>query len=67
MVLCLVVLWLDHVGWTRPGGFAQQRVSFHLAVAVLVLGFIVMSPFTFSFVGTTEYRDLLVKTLPIWP
>ena len=37
------------------------------SVAVLALGFIVMSPFTFSFVGTPEYRDLLVKTLPIWP
>jgi hypothetical protein len=36
-------------------------------MAVLALGFIVMSPFTFSFIGTTEYRDLLVKTLPIWP
>jgi dolichyl-phosphate-mannose-protein mannosyltransferase len=65
--LCLVVLWLDHIGWTRPGGFAQQRRSFHLAMGLLAVGFIVMSPFTFSFIGTPEYRDLLVKTLPIWP
>ncbi len=65
--MCLVVLWLDHVGWTRPGGFAMQRRSFHLATAALVVGFIAMSPFTFSFVGTPGYRDLIVKILPIWP
>jgi dolichyl-phosphate-mannose-protein mannosyltransferase len=65
--LCVVVLWLDHVGWTRAGGFRSQRLSFHAAIAALVLGFVVMSPFTFSFIGTTGYRDMLVGLLPIWP
>ena len=65
--LCIVLLWLDHVGWTRPGGFRRQRLSVHLATTVLVLGFIAMSPFTFSFLEMPDYKRQVIELLPIWP
>jgi len=65
--LCIVVLWLDHVGWTRPGGFRNQRLSFYLAIALLALGFVAMSPFIFSFLQMPEYTRRVIALLPIWP
>ncbi len=65
--LCIVLLWLDHVGWTRPGGFRSQRLSVHLATTVLVLGFIAMSPFTFAFLEMPDYKRQVIELLPIWP
>jgi dolichyl-phosphate-mannose-protein mannosyltransferase len=64
--LCLELLWLDHVGWTRPGGFRDQRRSFYVATAVLVLGFLAASPFMFPFIQMPEYKALMYKVLPIW-
>jgi len=64
--LCLVLLWLDHVGWTRPGGFRNQRWSFHLATTVLVLGFLAASPFMFAFIAMPEYKAFFYAHLPIW-
>ena len=65
--LATVLLWLDHVGWTRSTGFRDQRLSFHVATAVLALGFIAMSPFIFSFLEMPDYRRLVIELLPIWP
>jgi len=65
--LTTVVLWLDHVGWTRPTGFRGQRLSFHVAMAVLAVGFIAMSPFIFSFLDMPDYRRQVIDFLPIWP
>ncbi len=65
--LTTVVLWLDHVGWTRPTGFRGQRLSFHFATTALVLGFLAMSPFIFSFLDMPDYRRQVIDLLPIWP
>jgi len=65
--LTTVVLWLDHVGWTRPVGFRGQRLSFYIATTVLILGFIAMSPFTFSFLDMPDYRRQVIEFLPVWP
>ncbi len=65
--LSTVVLWLDHVGWTRPGGFREQRKSFYVATSVLALGFIAMSPFIFSFLQMSDYTHRVIEILPIWP
>jgi len=64
--LCLVLLWLDHVGWTRPGGFRDQRRSFYLAMTVLVLGFLAASPFMLPFIAMPEYKAWFYTYLPIW-
>jgi dolichyl-phosphate-mannose-protein mannosyltransferase len=61
-----IVLWLDHVGWTRPGGFRSQRLSFYVGSAVLVLGFLAMSPFVFSFLDVPDYKNQVIEFLPIW-
>jgi dolichyl-phosphate-mannose--protein O-mannosyl transferase len=65
--LTTVVLWLDHVGWTRPTGFRGQRLSFYFAMTALALGFIAMSPFIFSFLEMADYRRQVIDFLPIWP
>jgi dolichyl-phosphate-mannose-protein mannosyltransferase len=65
--LTTVLLWLDHVGWTRPTGFRGQRLSFYFATTALALGFVAMSPFTFSFLDVPDYRRWVIEFLPIWP
>jgi dolichyl-phosphate-mannose--protein O-mannosyl transferase len=65
--LATVVLWLDHVGWIRPGGFRDQRLSFYLATTALALGFIAMSPFIFPFLQMPDYTSRVIDFLPIWP
>ncbi len=65
--LTTVLLWLDHVGWTRPTGFRGQRLSFYFATTALALGFIAMSPFVFSFLDMPDYRRQVIEFLPIWP
>ncbi len=64
--LCVVLLWLDHLGWTRPGGWRRQRASFHAATAALVLGFLAISPFTFAFVNAPAYQKALLEFIPGW-
>jgi dolichyl-phosphate-mannose-protein mannosyltransferase len=64
--LLAVVLWLDHVGWTRQGGFRSQRASYYVAIAGLALGFLVIAPFTFSFVAAPGYRELVLGLFPGW-
>ena len=65
--LTTVLLWLDHAGWTRPVGFRGQRLSFYVVMTALVLGFIAMSPFIFSFLEMPDYRRRVIELLPIWP
>ena len=54
--LCAVILWLDHVRWTRAGTWTRQRWSFHAVMAALVVGFLAISPFTFAFIHVPEYQ-----------
>lgn len=64
--LCAVLLWLDHMGWTRCGGWRRQRASYFAGIAALFLGFALISPFTFSFVGAPAYRELVFGLFPGW-
>jgi dolichyl-phosphate-mannose--protein O-mannosyl transferase len=64
--LCAVLLWLDRVGWTRPGGFRRQRASYFGAIGALVLGFVAISPFTFAFVTAPAYREWVFGLFPGW-
>jgi dolichyl-phosphate-mannose-protein mannosyltransferase len=64
--LCVVILWLDRVGWSRDGGWKDQRLSFHAVTVALVLGFLAISPFTFSFVNLPTYREFLFGLFPSW-
>ena len=64
--VCAVVLWLDRIGWTRPGPWRQQRASFDFAVGLVLLGFVLAAPFTFSFVEATEWTRTVFRLLPLW-
>ncbi len=61
-----VVLWLDHVGFTRSGSWWNQRRSVHAAVACLVLGFVAVSPLTLVYVRAPAYQELLFSFFPAW-
>lgn len=61
--VCAVLLWLDRLGWTRPGGWARQRLSVHASVLALLLGFLAVSPLTFGFDGPPRYARRLIELL----
>ena len=63
---CTVLLWLDHVGWTRPGPWRSQRISVHVAAVLLLLGFLAISPFSFAFVEVPAYQEAVLETFPRW-
>jgi len=64
--LCAVMLWLDHLGFTRDGGWRAQRASFHGGVVALGVGFLVISPFSFAFVTAPTLREWVFALFPGW-
>jgi dolichyl-phosphate-mannose-protein mannosyltransferase len=62
-----VALWLDHSGgWTRPGSWRAQRPSVWVTLAALVVGFALISPFTFSYVNAPDYQRAIYTAIPGW-
>jgi dolichyl-phosphate-mannose-protein mannosyltransferase len=64
--VCAVILWLDHVGFTRSGGWRRQRASYTGLVVALVIGFLAISPFSFAFVTAPTYREWVFGVFPGW-
>jgi dolichyl-phosphate-mannose-protein mannosyltransferase len=64
--ICITMLWLDHVGWTRPGGWSAQRLSYRFAAWLLIAGFAAVSPLTFSFLNAPDYERAVFALLPGW-
>lgn len=64
--LCVVLLWLDHVGWVRAGGWRKQRRSYAGVVAALFVGFLLVSPFSFAFVDLPIYTEFVFEIFPSW-
>lgn len=64
--VCAVALWLDHVGWTRTGGWRDQRVSYWVVLAVVVVGFALVSPFTLAYIEASDYQRAVLGLLPNW-
>ena len=62
--LCVVLLWLDRVGWTRAAGWRAQRASFFATLFALLLGFVLLSPLTLAFVEAPGLRGLIFETFP---
>jgi dolichyl-phosphate-mannose--protein O-mannosyl transferase len=57
--IAVVVLWLDRAGWLRPEGLRAQRRTYYLALAALVAGFVLVSPFTFGYRASVPHEALL--------
>ena len=64
--LLVVVLWLDHAGWTRPGGLLRQRASYYGVIAVLVAAFVAIAPLTYGLERGTGVADWLFRIFPGW-
>ena len=64
--VCTLVLWIDHLGFTRPGSWRMQRPSYYAALGLLVLGFFAVSPLSFSFLDLPDYQGLLFERFPRW-
>jgi dolichyl-phosphate-mannose-protein mannosyltransferase len=64
--LLLVVLWLDHAGWTRPASLLRQRASYHVAIALLVLCFAALAPLTYGLDAGAALADRLFRAVPSW-
>ena len=65
--LILVVLWLDHAGWTNNDEILHQRASYYGVIAVLVLGFVIVTPLTYGLEAGKGITDTLFSIFPGWP
>jgi len=65
--LLLVVLWLDYAGWTQGDDLLRQRASYYVVVAVLVLGFAILTPLTYGLETGKGITDTLFRIFPGWP
>ncbi|MDO8414248.1 MAG: phospholipid carrier-dependent glycosyltransferase [Gallionellaceae bacterium] len=54
------VLWLDRIGWIRPQGLRKQRISFYVAIVMLIGGFIFVSPFTYGFKAGSSMTEKML-------
>jgi dolichyl-phosphate-mannose--protein O-mannosyl transferase len=64
--VCAVALWLDHVGWTRAGGWRDQRASYWVVLAIVVVGFALVSPFTLAYIEAFDYQKAVLGLFPTW-
>ena len=64
--VCAVTLWLDRLGWTRAGSWRRHRASFDFAIGLILLGFVLTAPFTFSFIESGHWTDAVFRFLPGW-
>lgn len=64
--LILVVLWLDYVGWIREGDLRHQRMSYYIVIAVLVSGFLLLTPLTYGLEVGTGITDKIFTIFPGW-
>jgi dolichyl-phosphate-mannose-protein mannosyltransferase len=63
--LIAVVLWLDYAGWIRDTGLRQQRLSYYIVIAVLVAGFLVITPMTYG-LEASAITDAIFRLFPGW-
>ncbi|MEN8762480.1 MAG: phospholipid carrier-dependent glycosyltransferase [Thiogranum sp.] len=64
--LILVVLWLDYMGWMLTNGLRHQRASYYIVIAVLVSGFVSISPLTYGLEAGAGIADKLFSVFPGW-
>jgi dolichyl-phosphate-mannose--protein O-mannosyl transferase len=64
--VCSVTLWADRLGFTRPGSWRQQRAGYDVALGLILLGFILASPFSFSFVEAETWTRTVFGWLTEW-
>ena len=46
--ICAVALWLDDLGWTRPGRFADQSRALRWLIILIPVGFLLISPVSYG-------------------
>ena len=63
--IAFVVLWLDAAGWIRGDDWSGQRKSYYVAIAALVIGFLLVSPLTYGF-SLGSYDEWLASVIRSW-
>jgi dolichyl-phosphate-mannose--protein O-mannosyl transferase len=63
--LAFVLLWLDRMGWARPGGLRQQQVSYLVVLGLAVAGFVLFSPLTYGF-SVGQFDEGLAAFVRSW-
>ncbi len=63
--IAFVVLWLDAAGWIRGETWSGQRKSYYVAIAALVIGFLIVSPLTYGF-SLGNYDEWLASVIRSW-
>jgi dolichyl-phosphate-mannose-protein mannosyltransferase len=65
-VVCAIALWLDHLEWTRSGSWRDQRASYWSGLALVGVGFVLVSPFTLPYVEASEYQREVLHWFRNW-
>jgi len=60
-----VLLSLDRIGWTRPGGLREQRASYKGAIIAAIVLFVLFSPVTYGF-SVGQYDERLAAFIRSW-
>jgi len=58
----LILLWADRRGWLKSEALKNQSVYYFCFIVILVVGFIIISPFTYSIEIGPDYRKFLIST-----
>jgi dolichyl-phosphate-mannose-protein mannosyltransferase len=59
--ICTVAVWLDPLGWTRPGRFSDQPRAGMLLIILIPVTFLVMSPLTYGFALPGDLLAAIVR------
>jgi len=60
------VIFLDRVGWIRPGSILAQRRSYYLVCTAVLLAFVALLPLTYGFNHSRWYDDVLFRFFKSW-
>jgi dolichyl-phosphate-mannose--protein O-mannosyl transferase len=61
-----VVLWLESIGAIRRRGITNQRWSYYAFLALLLAGFVIISPMTYGIMGDSPVKEAIFRILPGW-
>jgi dolichyl-phosphate-mannose-protein mannosyltransferase len=61
--ICAVAVWLDPMGWMRPGRFRDQPRVVSWLIILIPIGFVIVSPLTYGFMLPDGVLRLLVRVV----